>query len=86
MASCRRSLVGDESSHPPDEHEPESEGVRIIGPDEAAEAVERGDVARRRPQDAPKFGDRPSAPEGPRPTLRFPLTETADPARSSARD
>jgi phosphatidate cytidylyltransferase len=74
-------FVGDQSGFPPpDEQEPDSEGVRLIGPDEAAEAVERGDVVRRRSQDAPKFGDRPPKPEGPRPTLRFPLSDAANPS------
>jgi phosphatidate cytidylyltransferase len=65
----------DERSDPP------SEGVRIIGAEEAAEALERGDVARRRPDDAPRFGDRPTPPpaSGPRPVLRFPLGQAADP-------
>jgi phosphatidate cytidylyltransferase len=63
----------DERSDPP------SEGVRIIGAEEAAEALERGDVARRRPEDAPRFGDRPPPPpaDGPRPVLRFPLGQSA---------
>ncbi len=59
----------------------EAEGVRIIGPDEAAEAVERGDVVSRRSREEPRFGDRPSEPDsqpkGPRPTLRFPLADSA---------
>lgn len=59
-----------------------TEGVRIIGPDEAAEAMERGDVASRRTEDQPRFGDRPSAPPaGPRPALRFPLDASSDPTR-----
>lgn len=59
-----------------------SEGVRIIGPDEAAEAMERPDVAARRTNDEPRFGDRPaSPPAGPRPALRFPLDASADPTR-----
>ena len=50
------------------------EGVRIIGADEAAEAIERGDIASRRTDDELRFGDRPPAPPaGPRPALRFPL-------------
>lgn len=58
------------------------EGVRIIGPDEAAEAMERGDVASRRGDDQLRFGDRPAAPPvGPRPSLRFPLDASADPTR-----
>ena len=63
-----------------DRSEPPSEGVRIIGAEEAAEAVERGDIARRRGDDEPRFGDRPTPPpaDGPRPVLRFPLGSSAD--------
>ncbi|CAN5709971.1 hypothetical protein BH24ACT3_BH24ACT3_02750 [soil metagenome] len=67
---------------PPDEDRPpeQAEGVRIIGAEEAAEAMERGDVARRRGDDIPRYGDRPSPPpEGPRPALRFPLGASSDP-------
>lgn len=64
----------------PDEERPEKEGVRIIGADEAAEALERGDVAQRRSGDTPRYGDRPPPPpEGPRPALRFPLGSSTDP-------
>lgn len=61
--------------------DPPSEGVRIIGAEEAAEALERGDVARRRGGDQPRYGDRPHSPtgEGPRPVLRFPLGSSSDP-------
>ena len=54
---------------------PEQEGVRIIGAEEAAEALGRGDVAHRKGEAEPRFGDRPEAPDvdGPRPTIRFPL-------------
>lgn len=64
----------DERSDPP------SEGVRIIGAEEAAEAEHRPDVARRRGDDEPRFGDRPPPPpaDGPRPVLRFPLGQAAD--------
>jgi phosphatidate cytidylyltransferase len=59
-----------------------AEGVRIIRPDEAAEAAERDDVAPRRSDDELRFGDRPPAPPaGPRPALRFPLDADADPTR-----
>lgn len=59
-----------------------AEGVRIIGPDEAAEAMERDDVAPRRSDDEPRYGDRPTPPPaGPRPSLRFPLDASADPTR-----
>lgn len=75
----------DERRHGRDEdderRDPPSEGVRIIGAEEAAEAVERGDVARRRGDDQPRYGDRPTPPEvdGPRPVLRFPLGSSSDP-------
>jgi phosphatidate cytidylyltransferase len=59
-----------------------TEGVRIIGADEAAEALERGDVRRRLSEGEPRFGDRPPQPsaDGPRPALRFPLGSSDDPA------
>jgi len=57
-----------------------TEGVRIIGAEEAAEAVERGDVAPRLSEEEPRFGDRPpTTPEGARPALRFPLDADSDP-------
>ncbi len=61
--------------------DPPSEGVRIIGAEEAAEALERGDVAQRRGDDQPRYGDRPAPPaaDGPRPVLRFPLGSSSDP-------
>jgi phosphatidate cytidylyltransferase len=64
-----------------DRRDPPSEGVRIIGAEEAAEALERGDVAQRRGGDQPRYGDRPTppAPDGPRPVLRFPLGSSSDP-------
>ncbi len=49
-----------------------AEGVRIIGAEEAAAAIEAGQVAGRRPEDAPRFGDVPEPPAGPRLSLRFP--------------
>ena len=54
-----------------------SEGVRIIGAEEAAAAIEAGQVAGRYPDDVPRFGDVPEPPPEPRPSLRFP---GADPA------
>jgi phosphatidate cytidylyltransferase len=57
-----------------------AEGVRIIKPDEAAEAVERGDAVKRRSDAEPKYGDRPETPGGPRPNLRFPLADSSDPS------
>src|SRR3954451_13390144 len=52
-----------------------TEGVRIIGAEEAAEALERGDVAPRRGEGELKYGDRPAPPpeDAPRPAVRFPL-------------
>jgi len=54
--------------HDPDDvegrvEEPRSEGVRIIGAQEAAEAAGRPDVARRRRRGEKRFGDRPDEPE-----------------------
>jgi len=56
-----------------------SEGVRLIKAAEAAEAVESGTAAKRADDDRPRYGDRPDAPDGPRPSLRFPLADSADP-------
>lgn len=57
-----------------------TEGVRIIGADEAAEAIERGEVAARRGMGTPRYGDRPEAPpDDARPALRFPLSASGDP-------
>ena len=71
---------------PPSDREPEgvapadpSEGVRLIKAAEAAEAVERGSAGTRTDDDRPKYGDRPESPDGPRPNLRFPLADSADP-------
>lgn len=61
---------------------PRTEGVRIIGADEAAAALEAGQAAGRRPEDAPRFGDVPEAPTGgPTPAARFPLPDAVDPAQ-----
>lgn len=54
---------------------PAAEGVRIIGAEEAAAAIESGQVSPRVPEDAPRFGDVPEAPSGPHPPLRFPGTD-----------
>ena len=73
----------DERRDPEDKRsDPPSEGVRIIGAEEAAEALERGDVAQRRGDDQPRYGDRPTPPasDGPRPVLRFPLGSSSDPS------
>ena len=66
-----------------DPDEPLNEGVRIIGAEEAQEALERGDVAQRRGDDMPRYGDRPRsrpADDGTRPVLRFPLGSSSDPS------
>ena len=63
-----------------------AEGVRIIGAEEAAEAIERGDVASRRGGDIPRYGDRPARPPaGPKPALRFPLDPGSDVPDASLR-
>jgi phosphatidate cytidylyltransferase len=62
-------------------HRDPTEGVRLLGADEAAEALERDDIRHRLGVDQPRFGDRPAPPpsEGPRPALRFPLGSFDDP-------
>jgi phosphatidate cytidylyltransferase len=58
--------------------------VRIIGADEAAEAIERGEVAPRRGMGTPRYGDRPEAPpDDVRPAMRFPLSAGSDAAEVS---
>lgn len=67
-----------------DEDKPKdtTEGVRIIGAEEAAEALERGDVAPRRAEGQLGFGDRPEPPpEGAKPAIRFPLPADDEPER-----
>ena len=58
---------------------PDPEGVRIIGAEEAAEALERDDVVQRRAPEEPRPGDRPGSPppDAPEPVLRFPLSSSA---------
>ena len=64
----------DERRDPEDKRsDPPSEGVRIIGAEEAAEALERGDVAQRRGDDQPRYGDRPTPAGHRRPAARAPL-------------
>ena len=57
-----------------------AEGVRIIGAEEAAAALDSGQAAGRRPEDAPRYGDVPPAPAGPRPVHRFPLPDSVEPS------
>jgi phosphatidate cytidylyltransferase len=75
------------SDHQDDNRQPRppAEGVRIIGAEEAARALEEGQAEGRRPEDAPRFGDVPPPPEGPRPGYRFPLPESVDPAEAVPR-
>ena len=63
----------------PERNPDDPEGVRIIGAEEAAEALERDDVAHRRSPDEPRPGDRPGGPpaDAPEPVLRFPLSSSA---------
>ena len=58
---------------------PRTEGVRIIGAQEAAEAVGRPDVARRRRRGEKRFGDRPDEPEpaSDLPKIRISTSESA---------
>jgi len=56
---------------------PPGEGVRIIGAQEAA--AREAELAGRLPDDMPRYGDVPPQPSGPRPAVRFPLPEDADP-------
>lgn len=58
-----------------------SEGVRIIGAEEAARALQEGQAAGRRPDDAPRFGDVPERPEAPPAAARFPLPARGDATR-----
>ena len=58
-----------------------AEGVRIIGADEAAAAIESGQVAAKKPEDELRFGDVPPQPAGPRPSLRFPGADPASVAK-----
>ena len=57
-----------------------TEGVRIIGAEEAQAAIETGQAAGKRPDDELRFGDVPPPPEGPRPQVSFPLAEDSDPS------
>lgn len=74
----------DSGATPPEDRDPEkvvrepTEGVRIIGAEEAAEAASRPDVVGRIPADRPKFGDRPATDDTP-PPLHLPAPETDDP-------
>ena len=69
-------------NRPHDSRDP-NEGVRIIGPDEAADAVQRGEAQPRLRPDRPRYGDRPVPPppppvDGPRPAMRFPLDASVE--------
>ncbi|HEX4979675.1 MAG TPA: phosphatidate cytidylyltransferase [Acidimicrobiales bacterium] len=55
-----------------------AEGVRIIGAQEAAQR-EAELQSGRLPDDALRYGDVPPPPSGPRPAVRFPLPEDAEP-------
>jgi phosphatidate cytidylyltransferase len=70
-----------EEQRPAEEPRTRTEGVRIIGADEAAAALDSGQAAGRRPEDAPRFGDVPEPPvvAGAPPAARFPLPDAMDP-------
>ncbi|MGH9189019.1 MAG: CDP-archaeol synthase [Acidimicrobiales bacterium] len=63
---------------------PPAEGVRIIGAEEAAAAIESGHVAPRVPDDVPRYGDVPAVPPEPRSPLRFPGADPATVAKPPA--
>ncbi len=63
----------------------QAEGVRIIGAEEAQKALDAGQAAGRRSDDELRFGDVPPAPSGPRPSHRFPLPDSVDPAEAVPR-
>lgn len=74
-----------------DNEEPEdrrTEGVRIIGAQEAAEAAARPDVVRRRTRREKRYGDRPDEPEPasdlPKITISTTESESSDPDRFGA--
>lgn len=78
---ARSEAAADEPATQPFRAPPEpGEGVRVIPPEEAAEAAEREDVARRRGLDEPRYGDRPEPPRSDvTPSLRLPLPGQASP-------
>lgn len=70
-----------DTNKPDDEQK--SEGVRIIGAEEAEKVASRDDVVGRRKAGEKKYGDRPDHPAGQdddRPTLRFPRPTSRDPS------
>src|SRR5262245_48862696 len=80
-----RSWDETEEEPKPSEGLDKTEGVRIIGAEEAAEAIERGDVARRRGEGEPRYGDRPPAPpEDAKAAMRFPMSSD-EPAETVSR-
>jgi phosphatidate cytidylyltransferase len=72
------SIFGRDDDQPvPD---PASEGVRLLGADEVAEAAEKAEAARRLGPDEKKYGDRPEPPPADvKPAMRFPLADSSDP-------
>jgi phosphatidate cytidylyltransferase len=79
----------DEGDLPPEEDDtqgPPTGGVRIIGAQEASEAVARGEAGRRREEGELGFGDRPEEPgDDGRPLIRFPRPlEAKDPSSFGA--
>lgn len=63
MTDHEDSEPGHSGEHVDRVEEPRSEGVRIIGAQEAAEAAGRTGVSRRRRQGEKRYGDRPDRPE-----------------------
>lgn len=92
LRAKERALLDQDDEH--DEQEDEAtptsgrrraEGVRIIGAEEAARALKEGQAAGKQPDDAPRFGDVPKRPSGPKPAQRFPLPGQVDPAEAVIR-
>ena len=72
------SIFGRDDDQP--QAEPPSEGVRLLGADEVAEAAEKAEAARRLGPDEKKYGDRPEPPPADvKPAMRFPLADSSDP-------
>src|SRR6476620_5072897 len=78
-----RSLFGRKRDGDKDDDEQEAtpkrqpEGVRVLQPDQAAEAEKKDTTVKRRTGATPKYGDRPAAPETEnKPAIRLPLART----------
>ena len=83
--STKEIVVSEWDEGDPDKPRTPAEGVRIIGPEEAADAAKRNQ-AQRRSRPGPPQRERPGAagaPGGERPAFRFPLDASEDPDQLS---